>query len=148
MGRRNVGAANHKVDFDFITFRLNQRLKVSAADEVALVNTVYGTSLCTSATAGAKIVVDGGEIVLNSDSTLRTGLLTLHTTDTTVGAVLTGESTLILVGALNNHACGVVDKMDDTVGTLAYTDATTDTLAGVNVSYTVFNSDSILRTSS
>ena len=121
---------------------------MSAADEVALVDTVNGTNLCTSATAGTKIVVDSGEIVLDGDSTLGTGLLTLHTADTTVGAILTGESTLILVGALNDNAGGVVDEVDDTVGALAYTDATADTLAGVNVSYAVFNGNSLLGTNS
>ena len=119
---------------------------MSAADEVALVDTVNGTNLCTSATAGTKIVVDSGEIVLDGDSTLGTGLLTLHTADTTVGAILTGESTLILVGALNDNAGGVVDEVDDTVGALTHADAAADTLAGVYTRYTVFNRDSVLGT--
>ena len=119
---------------------------MSAADEVALVDTVNGTNLCTSATAGTKIVVDSGEIVLDGDSTLGTGLLTLHTADTTIGAILTGESTLILVGALNNNAGGVIDEVDDTVGALAYADAAADTLSGINLCYTVIDGDSVLRT--
>ena len=122
--------------------------EVSSANEVAFVDTVDGANLYARAATGAEGVIDGSKVVLNGDSTLRTGLLTLHTTDTTVGAVLTCESTLILVGALHNHAGGVVDKVDDTVGTLAYADAAADTLAGVNVSYAVFNGDSVLRTNS
>lgn len=122
--------------------------EVSSANEVAFVDAVDGANLYARAATGAEGVIDGSKVVLNGDSALRTGLLTLHTADTTVGAVLTCESTLILVGALHNHAGGVVDKVDDTVGTLAYADAAADTLAGVNVSYAVFNGDGVLRTNS
>ena len=120
--------------------------KVSTADEVTLVDAMYGTSLGTCAAAGTEIVIDGCEVVLYGDSTLGTGLLALHTADTAVGAVLTGEGTLILVGALNNNAGGVIDKVDDTVGALTHADTTADTLAGVYTRYTVFNRDSILGT--
>ena len=121
-------------------------LEVSTADEVALVNTLNGADLYARAAAGTERVVDGREIVLNGDSTLRTGLLTLHTADTAVGAILTGESTLILVGALNYYAGSVVDKMNDTVGALAHADATADTLLRINSCYTVLYGDSVLRT--
>ena len=120
--------------------------EVSSANEVAFVDAVDGANLYARAATGAEGVIDGSKVVLNGDSTLRTGLLTLHTTDTTVGAVLTGESALILVGALHNHAGGVVDKVDDTVGALAYADAAADTLSGINLCYTVIDGDSVLRT--
>ena len=68
-----------------------------AADEVAFVDTVNGTNLNAGATACAKIVVDARKIILYGDCAVRTGLLTLHTADTTVGAILTGKSALILV---------------------------------------------------
>ena len=120
--------------------------KMRSANEVTLVDAVYGTSLSACAAAGTEIVIDGREVVLYGDSTLRTGLLALHTADTAVGAILTGESTLILVGALNDNARGIVDEVDDTVGALTNADATADTLAGVNVCYTVFDGYSILGT--
>ena len=119
---------------------------MSTADEVALVNTLDGADLYARAATGTQRVVDSREIVLDSDSTVRAGLLTLHTTYTAVGAILTGESTLVLVGALNDNAGGVVDKMDNTVGALANADATADTLSGVNVCNAVFNGDRALRT--
>ena len=119
---------------------------MSAADEVALVDAMYRTSLNAGATAGAKVVVDGREIILNGDSAVGTGLLTLHTADTAVGAILTGVSTLILVGALNNNTGGVIDEVDDTVGALAYADATADTLSGINLCYAVVDGDSTLGT--
>ena len=119
---------------------------MSSADEVALVDTMNGTSLNAGATACAKVVVDGREIILYGDSAVRTGLLTLHTADTAVGAILTGVNTLILVGALNNNAGGVIDEVDDTVGTLAYADAAADTLSGINLCYAIVDGDSALRT--
>ena len=68
-----------------------------SADEVALVNAVYGTYLNTCAASGAKRVVDSSEIILHSDRAVRTGLLTLHTTDTAVGAILTYVCALIVI---------------------------------------------------
>ena len=117
-----------------------------AADEVAFVDTVNGTNLNAGATACAKIVVDARKIILYGDCAVRTGFLTLHTADTTVGAILTGKSALILVGAFNNHACGIVDKVDDSVGTLAYTYAASNTLLGIDTGNAVLNRNSVLRT--
>ena len=119
---------------------------MSAADKAALVDTVYGTSLYARTATGTKRIVDGREIVLYGDSAVGTGLLTLHTADTAVGAILTHGCALIMVRAFNNNAGGVVDKVDDTVGALTNADATADTLLGVNACYAVLNSDSILRT--
>ena len=117
-----------------------------SAHEVALVDAMHGAGLGAGAAAGAKLVVDGCEIVLDGDGTLRTGLLALHTADTAVGAILAYCRALILVGALHNHAGGVVDEVDDTVGALAYADATADTLLRIDLSYLVFDRNSVLRT--
>ena len=119
---------------------------MSSANEVALVDAVYGTNLNTRATAGAERIIDSCEIILYGDCTVGAGLLTLHTAYTAVGAILTGESTLIVVGALNNYAGGVVDKVNDAVGTLTYADATADTLLGIDFCHGVLNGDSTLRT--
>ena len=118
-----------------------------SADEVTLVDAVHGTNRYALATAGAEAVIDGSEVVNNLDSAVGTGLLTLHTADTAVGAYLSCHSALIVVGALNYHTGGILDKMDNTVGALSYTDAAADTLSGVNSCYTVLHGDSILRTS-
>ena len=115
-----------------------------SADEVPLVDTVYGAYLCASTASGAKIVVDYRQIILDGDSTLRAGLLTLHTAYAAVGAILTGESTLILVGALHDYAGGVVDKVYNAVGALAYADTAADTLSGVNACHAVLYADGVL----
>ena len=78
--------------------------KVGSANEVFEVNTMHGTNLVTSSTTCTLRVIDNGEIILNLDRSLGTGLLTLHTTDTTVRAYLTCGSTLIVAGALNNNS--------------------------------------------
>ena len=117
-----------------------------SANEVTLVNAMHGANLNARATAGAEVVVDACEVILNGNCALRTGLLALHTTDTAVGAVLTGECALILVRALNDNTGGVVDEVDDAVGALTHADAAADTLLGVNVSDAVLNGDSALRT--
>ena len=116
-----------------------------SANEVTLVDAMHGTNLDARAATGAQVVVDGCEVILYSDSTVGAGLLTLHTADTAVGAVLTGERALILVGAFHNNAGGVVDKVNDAVGALAHADAAADTLLGVNVCDTVLDRDSVLR---
>ena len=117
---------------------------MSSADEATLVDAMHGTSLNARATACAKVVVDGSEVILNGDCAVGTGLLALHTADTAVLTVLTYVSTLIIVGAFNDNAYGIVEKVDNAVGTLTNADATADTLLGINASYAVLDSDSVL----
>ena len=119
---------------------------MSAADEVALVYAVNGTYLDTSSAACAKVVIDSSKIVFYSDCSVGTGLLTLHTANTTVRAVFTCYSALIVVRALNNHASGVFDKVNDSVGTFASAYSAADTLAGIYSRNTVLNSYSVFRT--
>ena len=121
--------------------------EVRAADEVALVDAVYRASSRTLTAAGAEVVIYGREVVDNLDSTILTSLLTLHTADTAVGAYLSCQGTLIVVGALNDNSGGVLDKVDNAVGALSYTDTAADTLSRVNLSNAVLDEDSVLGTS-
>ena len=68
-----------------------------SADEVTLVDAVYGTNCHARATTGTERVIYGCKIIDNLDSAFRTGLLTLHTTDTTVGAGLSGYCALVVI---------------------------------------------------
>ena len=106
----------------------------------------YGAYLDTLAARSTERVIYGGKIILDLYSTAGAGLFAFHTADATVGAILTGKSALILVGAFNNHACGIVDKVDDSVGTLAYTYAASNTLLGIDTGNAVLNRNSVLRT--
>ena len=117
-----------------------------SADEATLVDTVHGTRLYACAAAGTEVVVDGCEVVLNSDSAVGTGLLALHTADTAVRAVLTCVCALVGVRALNNNAYGIVKKVNDAVGALTNADATADTLLRIYTRYAILDSDSVLRT--
>ena len=120
------------------------RSEVRSADEVALVDTVYGADGYALAASCAQRVVDGCEIILDGDGTVGTGLLALHTADTAVGARLTRYGTLVVVRALYHNSGRVVDKMNDRVGAFAYADAAAYTLAWVNSGYTVVYGNSVL----
>lgn len=122
------------------------KLKMSAANEVFEVNTLHGTYRSTLTAACTLIIINSSEIILYLDCAVRTGLLTLHTADTAVGAVFSYRRALIVVRAFNHNALGVVDKVDDTVGALSYADTAADTLSRVNVSYAVLDRDGVLRT--
>ena len=119
---------------------------MSATNEVFEVNTLLGAYFLTSAAAGTLGIIDGGEIVLNLDRSVRTGLLTLHTTDTAYGTNLVGNSALIMAGALNDNASIVGNNVNYVIGTGLCTDATTDTLGRIDVSDALLgiDDDSIL----
>ena len=122
--------------------------KVSAADEVAEMYTLNRTYIVTLSTACALAVIDGGKVVFYLDGTLGTVLLTLHAADTAVRTNLTYLCALVVAGALNNNAGGIVDKVDDVVGTGLCTKAATDTLLGIDLcnASVVVNGDSIAGT--
>ena len=75
-----------------------------SANEVTLVDTMYGANLGTCATALTLCVIDSGKVVYYRDSAAWAGLLALTATDTAVGAGLTCYSALIVAGAFNNNA--------------------------------------------
>ena len=122
--------------------------EVSTASEAFNMNTLLGTYLYTSATACTLIIINYCEIILNLNCAVRTGLLTLHTSDTTVRASLVGYSALIVAGALNSNSGLLGENVNNTVGTGLFAKTASDTLGRINLSNTVFDIDvdSILRT--
>ena len=122
-----------------LTVILQHATEVRSANEVALVQTVYGTDLCALTAAVTERIVDNGEVINNLDSSGRAGLLTLHTCDTTVGAVFTSNRALVVARALYDDPRDVVYKTDNGFGAFAYADAATDTFARFNFCYAVFN---------
>ena len=72
-------------------------LEMCAADKVILVQTVNGANLYASRAARTQRIINGCEIVLDLDSSVRAGLLTLHTADTAVGAIFASQRALIVV---------------------------------------------------
>ena len=117
-----------------------------AADEVALVDTMYRASLDTLTATGALVIIYSREVVYDGDSTVRTGLLALAAGDTAVLTALTHCRALIVVRALYNDALGILDKMNNAVGALSCAYTAADTLSRIDVSYTILDSDSILGT--
>ena len=104
---------------------------MSAADEVVFVNAVNGANLNARSAACAKRVIDGGKVAFNLNRTVGASLLALHTANASVGALLAGDSTLIVVRALNNDLYGVVYKLNDVVGAFANAHAASNALCGV-----------------
>ena len=110
-------------------------------------NTLNGASLLASAAAGTLIIINCCKIILNGDRAVRTGLLTLHTTDTTVRACLTGNRTLIVAGALNNNSGRLCEHMNNALRTGLGAKATADTSNGINLCNAVITDvNSILGT--
>ena len=105
-----------------------------SADEAAFVDAMYGTNLYACAAAGAKIVVDGRKVVLYGDSAVGTGLLALHTADTTVGTELTNNSALIVAGALNENSGLLAYDVDYAVRTSLSAEAAAYALLRINLS--------------
>ena len=106
---------------------------MSATHKVFEVNTLNGANIVTCATTRTLAVIDGGKVVFNLDCSLRTGLLTLHTSDTANRANLACYSTLIMAGALNKNSGLFADDVDNAIGTSLCTKATTDTLLRINL---------------
>ena len=117
-----------------------------ATDEVTFVDAVYRADLYTRTATGTLGVIDGGKIIDNGDSTVRTGFLTLHTTDTAIGTSLTGERTLIVVRTFYHNTGDIGYQMNDTVGAFACTDTATDTSLGIDTGNAILYGNGILRT--
>ena len=77
---------------------------MSTANEITDVNTMNRANLMAVAAARALRIINGSKIVFNLNCSLGTVFLTLHTTDTAVGAYLTHLSTLIVARALNYYS--------------------------------------------
>ena len=120
-------------------------LKVCSADEASFVNALYGADLGAFATARAKGIINCCKVVFNLDSAVSAGLFAFHATDATVGAALSRNSALVVIGAFHNDSRGVVDNLDNALGTSACTDAASDTLSRVDLCHVVNHRDRLLR---
>ena len=116
-----------------------------SADKVSFVYTVYRANLDTFSASRAEGIVYYSKIILYGNSAVRTGFLTLHTTDTAVGAIFACKCALVVIRALNHYTGGVVYEADYTVGTFSYTDSASDTLLGIDSCNAVLHGYSVLR---
>ena len=114
------------------------------AHEAILVNCVYGACLCAFSAACALIVIDNRKVFIHGDSTVGAGLYALHTADTAVGADLSCNCALIVVGAGNSDLCCCVDDLDDTVGAGLCALTAADTAFGNDLCNAVFDNYRIL----
>ena len=90
--------------------------KVCAADKVTLVDALNGACVSARTTACALRVINSCEVILDLDRAVRTGLFALAASDTSVEANLSDLSSLVMARALDHHALGIVNKVNNTVG--------------------------------
>ena len=99
---------------------------------------------CTFATTGALVVVNDRQVIHNLDGTLGTVLLALATADTAVGAILAGNTALVVVGAFHHNSGSVLDEVDYSIGAFTGADAAADAFSGIDPCHAVFDSDGVL----
>ena len=102
-----------------------------------------GANLNARAATGAKCIINGCQVAFYLNSAVGARLLALHAADTTVGANFACNRALIVIRALNNNLNGIVNKLDDVVGTFANTHAATNTFLRIYLCNSVFNVDRI-----
>ena len=121
-------------------------LKMCAADKVSFVYAMNRAYSHTFGAAGTKRIVYSCQIVNDFDSSVRTGLLTLHTTNTTVRADLSCYCALVVIGAFHHNSSGVVYDLDNIIGTFTSTHSAANAFFWIDVSNTVLDADSVMRT--
>ena len=118
-----------------------------AANKVTLVDTLNGTHGATNAAARTLVVIDNGKVVDNLYSTLGTGFLTIAACDTAVLTELAHVCALLVAVTLYNDTGGILDEVNDTVGTRTNAYSAADTLARVYLCYsTLVYANRITRT--
>ena len=73
---------------------------------------LYRAYLDTLPAAGTFSVINSGKVIHNGNSALRTSLLTLHTANAAIRALLARHSSLIVIGALDDNAYRIGHKMN------------------------------------
>ena len=86
--------------------------RVMYSVEVRDEDTTDGAVLCADLAFVAKAVIDGGEVILNLDRARGAILFALLTSDTSVTALLSCQSALILVITSDKHSLDVVHNAD------------------------------------
>ena len=119
---------------------------MSSANKVTFVYAVYRTNLYTRTATGTERVINSSKVINYGDCSVRTGLLTLHTTYTSVRAVFAGDCALILVRALYGYTDCISYEVNDLVRTLTCANSATDALLGIYASHAVDDRNCILRT--
>ena len=87
-------------------------LKTFVADECVLADNVDGTNVGAETATDALLVINNGKIVVHCDGAVGAGSHTLGTSETAVGAHLSCESTLVVVGATNSNDGILLEDLD------------------------------------
>ena len=111
---------------------------MSAADKVALVNTVNGASRLTSAAARAFIVIYNGKVVDYLNCSLGAGLFTFSAGYTALVAVFANGGTLVMIITLNYYSYGITHEVYNSVRASLCAKTATYALSRVNAGNALF----------
>ena len=114
--------------------------------EVRDEDTTDGAIFCADLAFVAKAVIDGGEVILNLDRARGAILFALFTSDTSVTALLSCQSALILVITSDKHSLDVVHNADYSSRASLCAKSATDAFSRIDMRHSVLDADSLLRT--
>lgn len=103
-----------------------------SADEVALMYTFNRANLAARAAIYTLLIINRCEIILNHDSSRRTGFLTLSAGDATVFTILAHLSALVMIITGYCYTGGISYEMNNAVRTFLNAHTATDTFSRIN----------------
>lgn len=121
-------------------------LKTLVADECVLADNVDGANVGAETASDTLLVIDNGKIVVHRDSTVGAGSHTLGTTETSVGAHLSCECALVVVGASDSNDGILLEDLDSAARTGLCAETATGTACGNYRCNAVLDNDSLVGT--
>ena len=121
-------------------------LKTLVADECVLADNMDGTNIGTETATDALFIIDNGKVLVHGDSTVGAGPHALCASETTVGAHLSCERALVVVGASDRHNGLFLEYLDSAARTGLRAETATGTACGNYRCYAVLDNDSLVGT--
>ena len=121
-------------------------LKTLVAYKCVLADNVDGTNVGAETASDALLVINNGKVVVHCNSAVGAGSHTLGTSETAVGAHLSCESTLVVVGAADSHDGVLLEDLDGAARTGLSTETATGTACGNDRCNAVLDNDSVVGT--
>ena len=121
-------------------------LKTLVADKCVLADNVDGTNVGAETATDALLIVDDGTVVVHCDGAVGAGFHALGASETAVGAHLSCESTLVVVGASDSHDGVLLEDLDRAARTGLSTETATGTACGNDRCNAVLDNDSVVGT--
>lgn len=121
-------------------------LKTLVADESVLTDNVDGTNISAETASDTLLVIDNGKVVVHCDRAVGAGSHTLGATETAVGAHLSCECALVVVGATDSNDGILLEDLDCAARTGLCTKTASGTACGNDRCNAVLDNDSLVGT--